>query len=53
MRYICLICGLVYDEAQGLPEEGIAPGTTFDALPEDWFCPDCGATKADFQLLVE
>lgn len=49
-KYICTVCGYVYDEEKGIPEEGIAPGTTWDELPEDWVCPLCGATKAEFEL---
>lgn len=49
--YMCVICGFVYDEAKGLPEQGIAPGTTWDAVPENWTCPDCGAPKADFEMV--
>lgn len=52
-KWVCAVCGLVYDEALGLPEEGIPPGTRFEDLPEDWFCPDCGVGKADFELLQE
>lgn len=44
----CRLCDFVYDEAQGLPEEGIPPGTRWAEVPEAWTCPDCGATKADF-----
>lgn len=47
--YICSLCGYVYDEAKGIPEEGIAPGTRFDSLPDDWVCPLCGAPKALFE----
>ena len=45
------MCGLIYDEAVGIPEEGIPPGTSFDALPDDWFCPECGATKDEFEVI--
>ncbi|MDD4796336.1 MAG: rubredoxin [Eubacteriales bacterium] len=48
-RYVCSVCGFVYDEAKGIPQAGIAPGTRWEALPEDWVCPLCGATKAEFQ----
>lgn len=48
-RYVCTVCGWVYDEAEGLPEEGIAPGTTFGDLPDDFTCPVCGAGKEDFE----
>ena len=50
-RYICVICGLIYDEAAGLPADGIAPGTRFADLPLNWTCPDCGARRDDFELL--
>lgn len=47
-KYICSICGYVYDETLGDPENGIAPGTKWEDVPEDWSCPLCGAVKADF-----
>ena len=47
-KFVCNICGYVYDPAVGDPDDGIAPGTAFEALPEDWVCPECGASKADF-----
>ncbi len=48
-KYICPVCGYVYDETAGIPEEGIAPGTKWIDLPEDWMCPMCGAVKDDFE----
>lgn len=48
-KYVCPICGYTYDEAAGRPEDGIAPGTTWQALPEDWVCPLCGAPKSVFE----
>jgi rubredoxin len=48
-RYICPVCGFVYDETLGIPEEGIAPGTKWEDLPEDWICPICGAAKDEFE----
>lgn len=48
----CLVCGWQYDESKGLPEEGIAPGTRWDDVPEDWLCPDCGVGKADFEMVA-
>ena len=48
-KYICQVCGYVYDEASGIPEEGIAPGTRWADLPDDWECPMCGAAKDDFE----
>jgi len=48
-QYICSVCGFIYDEAAGIPEDGIAPGTLWPALPEDWVCPLCGAGKSEFE----
>jgi rubredoxin len=45
----CMTCGEIYDEAAGLPGEGIAPGTRFADLPDDWICPACGTAKKDFR----
>jgi rubredoxin len=47
-KYVCSVCGYVYDEATGDPDNGIAPGTTWESLPEDWVCPLCGASKSEF-----
>ena len=52
-KYICAICGYIYDEAAGMPSAGIAPGTRWEELPEDWTCPLCGASKAEFKELTE
>ena len=49
--YMCLICGHVYDEEEGDPEAGIAPGTRWDDVPLSWRCPDCGAGKEDFEMV--
>ncbi|KYF61730.1 rubredoxin [Sorangium cellulosum] len=48
-KYRCIVCGFIYDPALGDPDTGIAPGTLFEHLPDTWICPDCGATKADFE----
>ncbi|MDR3460779.1 MAG: FAD-dependent oxidoreductase [Beijerinckiaceae bacterium] len=48
-QYICRACGLIYDERLGDPDSGLAPGTRFDDIPDDWECPLCGVTKADFE----
>jgi rubredoxin len=53
VKYRCSVCSHVYDPAEGDPASGIAPGTPFELLPEDWFCPDCGASKADFEPVEE
>ncbi|MCZ8116172.1 MAG: rubredoxin [Lysobacteraceae bacterium] len=50
--WICVVCGFVYDEAEGLPSEGIAPGTRWADIPEDWQCPECGVSKADFEMVL-
>ena len=50
-KWECTICGFIYDEAAGWPEEGIQAGTPWEAVPDDWYCSDCGASKADFILL--
>ena len=47
-QFICHACGWIYDEAQGDPDSGLAPGTRFEDIPQDWSCPLCGVTKADF-----
>ncbi len=52
-KYECVICGFIYDEAEGLPEDGFPPGTRWEELPDTWECPDCGISKADFDLLEE
>lgn len=49
--YMCVVCGFIYNEADGLPEEGLEPGTLWDDIPDSWICPDCGVTKADFELM--
>lgn len=48
----CQLCSFVYDEAKGMPDEGIAPGTPWEDVPETWTCPDCSTSKADFQMSV-
>ena len=49
--YRCVICGFIYEEENGLPGEGIAPGTSWDDVPMNWKCPECGAGKEDFEML--
>ena len=48
-KYICTVCSYIYDPQQGDPDSNIPPGTPFENIPEDWVCPLCGATKADFE----
>lgn len=50
-KYMCLLCGFIYDEELGCPEEGLAAGTPWDKVPSDWLCPECGASKADFVMV--
>lgn len=47
--WMCLVCGFIYDENSGIPEDGIAPGSRWEDLPADWACPDCKAGKDDFE----
>lgn len=47
-KYICDICGWIYDPVQGVPEIGVQPNTAFEDLPEDFKCPECGAGKSSF-----
>lgn len=49
--WVCLICGWIYNEEDGLPEEGIAPGTRFAAIPDEWRCPLCDVGKAEFAVV--
>jgi rubredoxin len=49
--WVCLICGWIYNEEEGLPEEGIPAGTCFDAIPDDWRCPLCDVGKAEFVVV--
>lgn len=49
-KYICIPCGWEYDPSVGDPDNGIAPGTPFEELPDDWSCPLCGAGKEDFEM---
>ena len=49
--YMCVICGFVYEEEKGRPEDGIPPGTSWEDVPENWKCPDCGAAKSDFEMI--
>ncbi|MEU1996441.1 rubredoxin [Nocardia gamkensis] len=46
--WVCVRCGMIYDPADGDPDGGIAPGTAFEDIPDDWVCPVCGARKSDF-----
>ena len=48
-RYVCTICGYVYDPEQGDPDNGVAAGTSWEDVPDDWECPVCGAPKDDFE----
>ncbi len=47
----CLVCGLLYDESKGWPDDNIAPGTRWEDVPDDWLCPDCGVGKDDFEMI--
>ena len=49
--YMCIICGWMYNEEKGSPEDGLAPGTRWEDVPEEWACPDCGAYMEDFEMV--
>ena len=49
-KYVCTVCGCIYDEAKGDPDNGIAPGTKFEDLPADYVCPVCGSGKDEFEV---
>lgn len=48
-RYVCIVCGWVYDPETGDPDTGVAPGTPFEEIPDDWTCPACGVGKEHFE----
>jgi rubredoxin len=48
-KYVCTVCGYIYDPELGDPDSGVAPGTKWEDVPEDWECPVCGASKDDFE----
>jgi rubredoxin len=50
-KWQCSMCGHIYDEAAGDPDQGIPAGTRWEDIPPDWVCPDCGAVKADFAVM--
>jgi rubredoxin len=50
-QWMCSNCGYLYDETAGDPTHGIAPGTRWIDIPEDWVCPECGARKQDFEMV--
>lgn len=52
-KYQCTMCDYVYDPAEGDPDNGVEPGTSFDDIPDDWVCPDCGVGKDFFEPLDE
>jgi rubredoxin len=51
--WMCTSCGFIYDPDEGDPDGGVPPGTAFDDIPDDWFCPVCGARKSDFEPYEE
>jgi rubredoxin len=50
-KFQCIVCGWIYDEALGWPDDGIPAGTLWDDIPDSWVCPDCGVGKADFEMI--
>ena len=51
-KYVCTVCGYIYDPVEGDPDNGVAPGTSFEAVSDDWVCPPCGATKDMFEKVA-
>ena len=51
-KYQCSVCGHIYDEAEGDADNGIEPGTRWQDVPDDWYCPECGVDKSEYSLLV-
>ncbi|WP_203606759.1 rubredoxin [Streptomyces sp. SID11385] len=51
-KHLCLLCGYVYEQAQGAPESGISPGTAWIDVPMQWRCPECGAAREDFEEVL-
>lgn len=49
--YMCVVCGFVYNEEEGIPDEDIAPGTLWDDVLDNWRCPECGASKEEFEMV--
>ncbi len=49
-KFECIVCGWIYDEALGWPDDGIPAGTLWDDIPDSWVCPECGVGKADFEM---
>jgi rubredoxin len=49
-KYRCVVCNYIYDPAEGDPDAGVAPGTAFEDIPDDWVCPLCGADKSNFEV---
>jgi len=50
-QYSCEDCDFIYDESLGDPDSGFAPGTLWQDIPDDWFCPECGSPKSEFRVL--
>lgn len=49
--WVCNVCGLIYEEEKGWPLDGIAPGTKWEDVPDDWMCPECGVSKSEFDMV--
>ncbi len=52
-KWECIICGYIYDPAEGDPDNDVQPGTAFEKIPDEWVCPECGAGKDDFEKIEE
>ncbi len=52
-KYVCIVCGYIYDPEEGDPDSGIDPGTSFEDIPDDWVCPVCGVGKDEFEPIED
>jgi len=52
-KFLCIVCGFIYDEAKGDPDSGLSPGTRWEDIPETWSCPQCGVSKSDFEEITQ
>ena len=50
-KWECIVCGWIYDEEEGWPDDGIEPGTRWEDISDDWLCPECGVGKEDFDMI--
>lgn len=52
-KYVCTVCGYIYDPVDGDPDNGVEPNTSFEDIPDDWLCPLCSVPKSDFEVMED